>query len=165
VARYHNKKETKKVGERIQVLRKMYGWSVEDICAMTGFSRSTIYAIENGSDTDTSHIIEIGKAIGVHPQELFSVHFDIKPRFKLTGKRKDRINLTQKINNLVTETDFFESSRFVGEVKEMLNESYKIKADSIQISVVLLRLVKDKRLRISKSGRKNLYFRVGSKSK
>ena len=75
--RYHNKKETKKIGKQIQELRKKHELSIEDVAEMTGFSRSTITGVENGIDTNTSHLIEIAKAIGEHPMEIFNIPFEI----------------------------------------------------------------------------------------
>ncbi|WP_152269819.1 helix-turn-helix domain-containing protein [Agriterribacter humi] len=156
MARYRNKRDTKRIGEQIKLLRKKRGWNIEDISAMTGFARSTITSIENGAETDTTHLIEIAKAIGVHPTELFNIPIDLKPRYKLSGKRKEQLKLTHKINVLAGE-GYFTSPKFVNQVKLVLHENFNIKANSVSISGVLLRLVKENVLKFSKSGRKNLY--------
>ena len=158
--RYHNKKDTKRIGEQVEKLRKRNGWNIEDIAAMTGFSRTTITSIEKGMETDTSHLMEIAKAIGVHPKELFDIPFEIKPRFKLPNKRKDRNNLTVRLYHLVTDAGFFNEPRFVAEVKVALQENFKIKADPIQISVTLIRMVKDGKLIARKVGPKNKYTAI-----
>ena len=161
MARYHNRKETKRIGERIKQLRIKQGWNIEDISAMTGFSRSTLSSIENGSDTNTTHLIEIAKAIGVHPNELFNIFFDLKPRYKLPEKRKDQQKLTFKLRSFA-EAGFFNEPRLVNDVKQNLLENFKLKVSAAQISVLLMRLVSEGVLKSSKLGRKNLY---SSKSK
>lgn len=161
MARYHNRKETKRIGEQIKQLRIKQGWNIEDISAMTGFSRSTLSSIENGSDTNTTHLIEIAKAIGVHPNELFNIFFDLKPRYKLPEKRKDQQKLTFKLRSFA-EAGFFNEPRLVNDVKQNLLENFKLKVSAAQISVLLMRLVSEGVLKSSKLGRKNLY---SSKSK
>lgn len=156
MARYHNKRDTKRVGEQIKLLRKRRGWNIEDISAMTGFARSTITSIENGAETDTTHLIEIAKAIGVHPTEIFNIPIELRPRYKLPGKRKEQLRLTQKINMLV-EQGYFSSPRFVNQVRSALHENFSTKANPVSISGVLLRLAGEGVLKYSKSGRKNLY--------
>ena len=156
MAQYHNRKDTKKVGEQIKLLRKTYGWNIEDISAMTGFARSTITSIENGRETDTTHLLEIAKAIGVHPMEVFNFPIDLKPRHKLSGRRKEQLKLTSKIK-LLLEDGYFLTPRFVNQVQSELKEKFSIKANPVSISVILLRLTNENILKFSKSGRKNLY--------
>lgn len=156
MGKYHNRKETKRVGQHIKQLRLKYGWNIEDISEMTGFSRSTISAVEKGAETDTTHLIEIAKAIGVQPTQIFNISFDVKPRYKLSQKRKDQKKLTLKIRGMI-ETGFFKEPRIVNDIREQLFGQQKLKASAAQISVVLLRLTKEGILRASKNGRKNLY--------
>lgn len=156
---YHNKKTTERVGKRIQHLRESHGWEIEDIMAMTGFSYNTISAIEDGRETNTSHLVDIALAIGVHPTEIFNLPFVIKPRFKLPGKRKEKSRLTSRITKLYNETDFFSSPKFVRDVATYLRENYNVKIPSSSISVILLRLAKEKKLRVRKIGRQNRYLK------
>lgn len=159
VAKYHNIKETKKLGNRISQLRLEKEFYVDDIAAMTGFARQTITAIEKGSNTDSSHIIEIAKALGVHPRDLFDFPVDIKPRFKLPPNRMHNSLLTLRLNKLCLESDFFKTAKLVSEVLDYLLNEFKIKSDSTKVSVVLKRLVKEGKLQYSKIGRKNSYIR------
>lgn len=124
---------------------------------MTGFTQSSLSAIENGGETNTSHLIEIAKAIGVQPLEIFNVPFVVKPRYKLSPKRQDRNMLTFRINKLYKETDFFRNSVLVKDVAQFLKEEYKIKTKSSAVSQVLKRLVSDGKLKYSKVGRQNSY--------
>ena len=159
MARYHNQKETIKIGNQIRKLRKDALLSIDDISDMTGFAKSTISAIENGSETDTSHLIEIAKAIGIHPQKIFDISINIKPRFKLSQKRKEQNHLTHRITTLFEETDFFDNPKFVKEIIQKLSEEYSIKPNPTETSVAMRRLVQENKVQYHKSGRQNQYFR------
>lgn len=137
----------------------MKEFNIEDIAALTGFARQTIKSIENGGNTDISHIIEIAKALEVHPKELFNFSIDLKPRYKLSPNRINSNLLTLRINKLCQESDFFKTPKLVSEVCAYLFSEFKIKKDSTKVSVVLKRLVKEGKLQYSKSGRKNSYLK------
>ena len=156
MVKYQNKEETKKLGRQIRKLRIEKGFSIEDIAAMTGFARTTISSIENGSNTDTSHLIEIAKAIGVHPTELFKIPFEIKPRNKLSPNKTNRISLTSKIKILL-QADFFGTPKLVNDVVEFLLSETNLPINSTHVSVILKRLCDDGKLKYIKKGRKNLY--------
>jgi transcriptional regulator with XRE-family HTH domain len=117
-----NRKETSRIGKNIRKLRMEAGFSIDDISDMTGYGKSRISIIENGGETTTSHLIEIAKAIGVHPKEIFNIPFLIKPRYRLSPKRQGRSRLTFRINKLYEETDFFNSPIFVKEVAKFLRD-------------------------------------------
>lgn len=131
--------------------------TVEDISDLTGFARNTIISFERGANTDTSHLIEIAKAIGFHPRELLNIPFDIKPRYKLSPKRLARNRLTLKINKLYFETKFFDEPRFVRDVIKHLSEYSGIKATSAHTSSVLKRMSHEGKLKYAKVGRQNRY--------
>jgi transcriptional regulator with XRE-family HTH domain len=160
VAKYQNKKETLKVGKQIRKLRLENNFLEDDIAFMTGFAKTTISSIEDGSNTDTSHLIEIAKAIGVHPMELFNVPFEIKPRHKLPSNKVNRVFLTSRIKTLV-KSDFFKTPKLVKDVVEFLSEEVNLKIDSTKVSVILKRQFDEGKLKYIKQGRKNLYSKKG----
>ena len=155
---FRNKSATNKIGTKIRDIRSKAGFSLDDIADMTGFTQSSLSGIENGSETGISRLIEVAKAIGVHPKELLDVPIEIKPRFPLSPKRKERNRLTFTITTLCRETDFFRTPRFVRDVIEYLRNEYKTKTTAPSVSVVLLRLVEQGSLLKKKQGRQNLYF-------
>ena len=156
---YQNKKDLRRIGKKVQALRADTEFNVEDIAYMTGFTRKTIVAIENGSNTDISHIIEVAKAIGVQPKDVFDIEFDIKPRFKLSPQRLNSNLLTKRLTKLVNETNFFNSPQPVSAVIDQLLEEYHITTESTKVSVVLKRLANEGKLTFQKSGRNNIYSR------
>jgi transcriptional regulator with XRE-family HTH domain len=135
------------------------GLSIDDISDMTGFGKSRISIIENGGETNTSHLVEIAKAIGVPPSEIFNIPFVIKPRYKLSPKRQVRDMLTFRINKLYDETDFFLNWIFAKDVVQFLKVEYKIKVNSSAVSQILKRLVSDGKLKYRKIGRQNNYIK------
>jgi transcriptional regulator with XRE-family HTH domain len=154
---YHNKKVTTKLGLRLKEQREAYKWDVEDIAEMTGFSANTIRAIENGRECNISYLIEIAFAIGIHPKVILDVDFMIKPRYKLSARRKEKTRLTSRINDLL-HSHFFSTPKFVKDVLLVLVNEYRIKTTASSISVILLRLVDQGHLLKRKQGRQNLYF-------
>ncbi len=144
---------------RIQTLRLGKKLSIEDVSSMTGFDRKTIKAIESGNNADTSHLIEIAKAIGVHPKDLFDVQMDLKPRYKLPLKRLAKSNLTSHVTQLALQTNFFDQPKFVKDVLYYLNTELNLKAESVHVSVILKRLSDTGVLRFTKKDRFNCYSR------
>lgn len=157
--RFRNTKATKEIGTRIKDIRNQAGFSLDDVADMTGFTQSLLSAIENGAETGISHLIEIAKAIGVHPKDLLDIQIDIKPRFTLSPKRKERNRLTYSITKLCDETDFFETARFTRDVVEHLRIESKIKANAVSVAVILKRLTDSGILKFNTIGRQKQYFK------
>ncbi len=155
--RFHNKKDLRKVGIQIRSLRESTEFTVEDIAAMTGFDRNTITAIEQGSNTDLTHLIEIAKALGVAPMQLLNVPFDTRPRYKLPPNRVAAQRLTARLTKLASSTGFFDKPRFVRDVIRYLQEEYDITANPTHVSVILKRLATEGILKYKKVGRDNNY--------
>ena len=153
---YHNRKFTTKIGSRLKEEREAKKWGVEDIAEMTGFSANTVRAIENGRECNISYLVEIAFAIGVHPKEIFDLDFIIKPRYKLSAKRKEKTRLTSRINDLL-HSNFFSTPKFVKDVLDALVHEHKAKTTASSVSVILLRLVEQGYLIKKKQGRQNLY--------
>jgi len=156
VKRFHNKRDLRRVGVHIRSLRESKEFSVEDVAAMTGFDRNTITAIEKGSNTDLSHLIEVAKAIGVVPMKLLDEPFDLRPRYKLPPNRVAAQRLTLRLNRLVA-TDFFDKPRLVRDVVVYFQEEYNVTPNPTHVSVILKRLVSEGVLKYRKVGRNNSY--------
>jgi transcriptional regulator with XRE-family HTH domain len=156
VAIYRNTAVTKAIGKKIKELREARGLEVEDISEMSGFTSNNIRAIEEGKESRISTLVEIAFAIGVQPHEITNVTFKIKPRFKLSAKRKERTQLTQRINQLVI-SNYFKEPKYAKNVLLSLTENYKIKTTSSSISAILLRRVEEGKLKVKKVGRQNQY--------
>lgn len=140
-------------------LRKAAGYSIADIADMTGFTYQTISRIEKTGEGSVTYIIEIAKAIGVPPKDIFDVKFGDKPRFSLSPNRKEKVNATMLIEDLYDNTDFFNSPRYVRDVLQYFYEKRKLKLNSVAISAVLGKMVKNKSLKFQVNGRQKMYSR------
>lgn len=157
--KFRNKKITKQIGAKIQELREFAGLSITDVADMTGFSYPTISAIEKGEEVTASYLVEIAKAIGVHPMEALNIPVVIKPRFPLSPQKKERNRVTQKITKLYEATDFFNTPKFVRDVTQYFYDESKIKVSSDSVSIVLKRFVDLGKLTYKKVGRQNQYYK------
>lgn len=163
VGKYYDERSVKQIGEQIRKFRKDCGYSLEDLAALTGFTVNTISSIENGGDTTLSYLIAICRGIGVHPKQVLDIEVASKPRFELPPARKNRALLTNRINKLLNETDFFDEPKLVvSVVNEFLNH-YGFNPDSSEISTALKKLSDEGKLIYSKTGRKNLYLKAKNK--
>ena len=143
----------------IKALRESKDLSVSDIADMTGFSYQAISAIEKGEEVTASYLVEIAKAIGVHPMELLDFPVTLTPRFPLSPQKMERSRVTQRITKLYEETDFFNTPKFVRDVTQYLFDEFNLKIASDSVSVVLKRLVDAGKLTYTKVGRQNKYIR------
>lgn len=158
MAKYHNKKVTKLIGKNITRLREAAKLEIEDLATMTGFHRNVIISIENGSNTDISHIIAIAFALNLHPMEILNVPVTIKSRNPLPPGRREKNRLTSRINILIKE-GFFNRKKTGIEIRDELRKRYPASTniETKNISVILARQVKQGKLKVIKSGQKNLY--------
>ena len=159
MAKYHNKELTQKLG--IKRERERVSLEIEDIAELTGFHRNVIIGIENGNNTDVSHIVEIGFALGLHPKSLFDISLKIKPRFSLSATRKEKSRLTSRIKTLYHK-GFFNLPKSTSEVYRELNNQFDkaIKTDTKSLSVILNRLSENGLLTVSKKdGKRFNYYR------
>ena len=162
MAIHRNTTVTEAIGKKIKELRQARGFELEDISEMSGFTTNNIRAIEEGKESRISTLAEIAFAIGVQPHEITNITFKIKPRFKLSVKRRDKTKLTQRINQLVT-SGYFKKPKYVEDVLSLLKKDYKIKTTSSSISSILLRRVGEGKLKVTKDGRRNKYSRNHAK--
>lgn len=158
--KYHNKEDVIKVGKQIRKLRVSNNLTIEDVASATGFATSTISGIENGNNTDTSHLLEIAKAIKVHPTQLFDIDIELESRNSSQLNNKTRNFLTHKLAEVVTNKTFFHTPRLVADVIAYIRINYNIESNSTHVSVVLKRLANQTLLKVEKKGRKNLYSSV-----
>lgn len=158
MARYHNTKVAKMVGNKLKEMREAAGITLKDAAALTGFSEDTIMRIESGSDTDITHITDLSMAYGRHPRDAFDFDLEIVSRFKLVKNDAVVNQQTAQVIELISK-GFFSEERSAKEVCDKLEEintgipRYETKS----ISVILSREVTSKRLTFTTKKRKNYY--------
>ncbi|AYD47396.1 helix-turn-helix domain-containing protein [Arachidicoccus soli] len=151
MAKYHDIEFTKKVGVKIRLEREASNLSIEDVAEITGFHRNVIISIENGSNTDISHIAGVAFALNLHPKILLDVEVDIKPRFQLSGTRREKSKLTPRIGKLYN-SGYFNIGRTSKEVCTEILEKYpeSIKVETKNVSVILRRFCDNGKLQVLK---------------
>lgn len=164
MAKYYNQEITKLIGQNIKKYRADAGLEIEDIAEMTGFHRNTIISIENGANTDMSHFIEVCFALKKHPKEVLNIHLNVKPRYPLSGKRKEKNRLTYRVRLLIIE-GFFKNPKSSRDVCNELISRYPnaIHVETKNMSVILRRQVSEGNLKFREAGKTNLYKAVKKK--
>lgn len=142
---------------RFKSLREAAGLDIEDIAAMTGFHRNTIVSIENGSNTDISHLLAYIFALNLHPKDFFDVPLEVQPLHPLPATRKEKNKLTSRTAKLIEE-GFFDSPRSTSEVCEELKQKHPeaVNIKETILSTILKRQFDDGKL--DRSGPKNRYL-------
>ncbi len=111
MANYHNLEVTNLIGKHLTETRKRKKLQIEDVVALTGFNRNTIISIENGANTDVSHLMEYLFALETAPEDFFKeIKFDVKPRFPLSATRKEKSNATSRLEDLI-KSGFFNDGK------------------------------------------------------
>ncbi|HXI01345.1 MAG TPA: helix-turn-helix transcriptional regulator [Sphingobacteriaceae bacterium] len=159
MGKYYDERSAKQIGEQIRTYRKDRGYSLEDVASLTGFTVNTISSIENGGDTTVSYLIAICQGIGVYPKQVLDIEMELKSRFELPPSRKHRSLLTNRINKLLNQTNFFDEPKLVVSVVNEFIHHYGFNPDSSEISTALKKLSDEGKLVYSKTGRKNLYIK------
>ena len=162
----YNKKEIRQIGARLKELRlALTTHSVEDVADMTGIPRNTISAIENGSNTNLFYFLEVTKAIGVTPIEVFEdLTFSKKPKYKLPPNKLAKESLTKRVNKVYTSSTFFDDPKFVSEIATYLKSNYNFNTvSSAGLSVILGRMVSDGKLTFTLVGRSKHYIKIKNK--
>lgn len=156
MGRYKNEIALKTIGKRLKAERLKAELEIEDLAAMTGFSYNTISNIENGLETFLSYFLEVCFALGVHPKEIMDIVLDVKPRFSLPASRKEKSRLTNRINALV-EAGYFKIEKSASDVTEKLCTDHNSDFESKNVSVILVRFVKNNVLQMIKVRNRNFY--------
>lgn len=154
--RFKDSKTLEQLGQRIRAYRKHAGFSIENIAEMTGFAARTIRNAEAGEESSVSYIVEICKAIGLHPRDAFDFKIAIKPRFKLSEASRNKPQITRYINTLI-EKNYFKQERTTKDVAEELAAVYSTPTKPANLSSILIRKVAEKELRSEKRENKNYY--------
>ena len=79
---YRDQDFIERVGKRVVEIRKRKNISQEDLIERSGLSLSQIGRVERAEiNTSISMIALIANSLGVHPNEIMNVDFDITPEY------------------------------------------------------------------------------------
>lgn len=123
---------------------------------MTGLTVNTISALEKGKGSSLNNFLLICRALKTQPQEIFHNDIDLTPLYPLPPSTKRRIDITQKLDELVNNSDFFHTPKRVSEVIEKLDSD---KRESNKFSVYLTSYCKEGELEYIKEGNFKRYVK------
>lgn len=156
MAKTFNTSALQEIGALLKKGRKASELEIEDIAEITQLHYNTIRAMEEGGNSTLDNFISVAFALKTQPKDLIPDNLKIISKGKLSAARQEKTRLTQRINKLYLE-DYFKIARYAADVREELNNSYGIKAATNKTSVILSRLVEEKKLEVIKVGNKNKY--------
>lgn len=144
-----NEKALQDIGKEIKKRRQELSYSQRDTANMTGLTINTISSFENGKGTTLNNFLLICRALRIQPSEIFRKEMDLTPVYDLPPESKKKIEVTQRLDQLVYDSDFFETPRRVSEVIKELDAD---KSNSNKFSVYLSSYCKEGELEYTKEG-------------
>lgn len=145
-----------RIGAELRARREAMSFSQNDIANMTGLTVNTISALEKGRGSTLNNFLLICRALKTQPKEIFMNDIDLTPLYTLPPSTKHRIDITQKLDELVNNSDFFRTPKRVSEVIEKLESD---KRDSNKFSVYLTSYCKEGELEYIKEGNIKRYVK------
>jgi len=144
------------LGVLLRQRREELSFSQNDVANMTGLTVNTIASFEKGRGTTLNNFLLICRALKIQPKHAFHTEMDLEPLYTLPPFSKKRIEITQKLDDLVHNTDFFHTPKRVSQVLEKLESD---KADSNKFSVYLSSYCKEGELEYIKVGNVKKYVK------
>ena len=142
------------IGVQFRLKREKLYFSQKDIADMTGITTNTISTVERGKGTTLNNFLSICRALHIQPKQLFEQDMDLTPLYELPPLNKRRLEITQKLDDLVYNSDFFDTPKRVSEVLSALKSD---KTESNKFSVYLASYCKEDVLEYTKQGNFNRY--------
>ncbi len=149
-----NKQILHNIGGLLRNRREELSYSQRDVASMTGLTVNSISTFEKGKGTSLSNFLLICRALQIQPKLVFKEHIDLTPLYNLPPDAKKRIETTRKLDNLVRNSDFFDTAKRVSDVLEQLDSD---KRDSNKFSVYLTGYCKEGELEYVKEGKIKRY--------
>jgi transcriptional regulator with XRE-family HTH domain len=137
------------IGQKFRVCREELFFTQRDVANMTGLTVNTIAAVERGKGTTLYNFLLICRALKIQPKKIFEEDMELVSLYDVEPESKRRIEITQKLDDLVYHSDFFDSPKRVSEVLEELKSD---KNDSNKFSVYLTAYCKEDVLEYQKAG-------------
>lgn len=144
------------IGAKLRARREAMSFSQNDIASMTGLTVNTVSALEKGKGSTLNNFLLICRAMKIQPKDVFANDIDLTPLYTLPPSTKHRIDITRKLDELVNNSDFFQSPKRVAEVIEKLESD---KSDSNKFSVYLTAYCKEGELEYIKEGNIKRYVK------
>jgi transcriptional regulator with XRE-family HTH domain len=144
-----NKGIVQEIGRKIRARREELSYSQKDVSNMTGLTVNMISTFENGKGSTLSNFLLICRALQIQPRDVLVDDIDLRPLYDLPPESRRRLEITQKLDDLVYNSDFFNQPKRVAEVIKELDSD---KRDSNKFSVYLTNYCKEGELEYVKEG-------------
>jgi len=144
-----NKDTLTAIGNFLRKRREELAYSLTDVANMTGLTVNTIASLEKGKGTTLNNFLFVCRALALQPREVFADDIGLNPPYPLPPNAKKRIETTQKLDELILNTDFFTTPRRVADVLQKLESDRK---ESNKFSVYLTGYCKEGKLDYIKEG-------------
>ncbi|KGE15319.1 helix-turn-helix domain-containing protein [Sphingobacterium deserti] len=151
-----NKGILKEIGLKIRARREELSYSQKDVSNMTGLTVNMISTFENGKGSTLNNFLLICRALQIQPKDVLVDDIDLRPLYDLPPESRRRLEITQKLDDLVYNSDFFKQPKRVAEVIKELDSD---KRDSNKFSVYLTSYCKEGELEYVKEGNIKKYRR------
>lgn len=145
------------IGKKIRKRREGLSFTQKDVAYMTELTINTIAAVEKGKGTTMYNLLLMCRALKIQPKTLFEEDLVLIPLNAIEPDSKRRKDITQKLDDLVYNSKFFETPKRVAEV---LTELKADKNDSNKFSVYLTGYCKEDVLEYQKVGNFKLYKKL-----
>lgn len=144
------------IGRNIKERREQLSYSQRDVSNMTGLTINMISTFENGKGATLNNFLLICRALQIQPKEILKDDIDLEPLYNLPPDSKRRKEVTRKLDDLVYNSDFFDTPKRVADVIKELDSD---KAYSNKFSVYLTGYCKEGELEYVKEGNIKKYKR------
>lgn len=144
------------IGKQIRIRREELSYAQNDVANMTGLTINTVASLEKGKGATLNNFLLICRALEIQPKDIFKSDISLEPLYNLPPESKRRIEITQKLDNLVYNSDFFNSPKRVADVIKELDTE---KSDSNKFSVYLTGYCKEGELEYIKEGNIKKYIK------
>lgn len=146
----------KEIGRIIKARRVEKAYSQKDISNMTGLTVNMISSFESGKGATLNNFLLVCRALEVQPREILKDDIVLEPPYTLPPETRRRLEVTRKLDELVSESDFFASPKRVSDV---LKEVGHDKSESNKFSVYLTSYCKEGQLEYIKEGKIKKYVK------
>lgn len=122
------------IGLRFRARRNELYYSLRDLSNLTGISTGTLNGIEKGKDLTLTNFLVLCHSLQIQPKTFFENDIAFDSPYSLPPEVQERIAVSKNLDNLVYNSDFFNTPKRVAEV---LHELGVDRSQSNKFSVYL----------------------------
>lgn len=96
-------------------------YSQRDVAELTDLTVNTVSALENGRGATMNNFLLICRSLQIQPRDIFAEDVDLTMDQELSPRSRRRLENTRRLEELVFNTDFFNTPKRVSEVLRELD--------------------------------------------